>query len=278
MPQTEKAKQASQQNQQEAPQEQNRQAEALKEALAPLMATVKALQADKEQEAADKIATQETARQAKLDKDADIAAMLSDPNTSDAGEDKFEQMTKRQIVDLLASAMETALEANAVKIKSDIGQSKAKDDEKIAVIEKAVYAILGKMGVKDSRDKHKDFDDYQDAISKIMGEIPGITFERAYVLAKGEAGAKGAHKSETDSEKPTDTAWQPQGRAQGGVLPNQNALQAIADRGRESREEATVTKSGTVGIRNIINAGINKVMAANEQQSLTICNLLQEVT
>lgn len=213
---------------------------------------------------ADKAAAQEAARQAQLNKDADIATMLSDTNTADAGEDKLEQMSKRQIVDLLAGAMETALEANAVKIKNDIGHSKAKDDEKIAVIEKAVYAILGKMGVQESRGKHKDFDDYKDDISKIMGEIPGITFERAYVLAKGEAGAKGTHKSETDSEKPTNTPWQPQGGAQGGVIPNQTALQTIADRGRESRENAAVTKSGTVGIRNIINAGIDKVMAANE--------------
>ena len=263
MAKTTNAQQASQKSQ-EDPQEQNQQSEALKELLAPLVATVKQLQSDKEQEVADKAAVLEAARQKKLNEDADIAAMLSDPDTSDVGDDKFEQMSKRQMVDLLAGAMETALEANAVKIKSDIGQSKAKDDEKIAVIEKAVYAILGKMGVQESRGKHKDFDDHKDAISKIMGEIPGITFERAYVLAKGEAGAKGAHKSETDSEKPSNEGWQPQGGAQGGVLPNQNALQAIADRGRESREEATMTKSGTIGIRNIINAGIDKAMTAKE--------------
>ena len=265
MPKTENAKQAGQQTQEDSQnQEQNQQSEALTKLLAPLVETVKQLQADKEQEAADKTAVAEAARQAQLNKDADIQAMLSDDNVADAGDDKFEQMTKRQIVDLLAGAMETALEANAVKIKSDIGQSKVEDDKKIAVIEKAVYAILGKMGVQESRGKHKDFDDHKDAISKIMGEIPGITFERAYVLAKGEAGAKGAHKSETDSEKPTNAGWTPQGGAQGGVLPNQNALQAIADRGRESREEATMTKSGTIGIRNIIKAGIDKAMASNE--------------
>lgn len=261
MTQTDKAKEASQK---EAMQEQNQQSEALTKLLAPLVETVKRLEADKAQEAADKVATQEAARQVQLDKDADITAMLSDTDTSDAGEDKFEQMSKRQIVDLLAGAMETALEANAVKIKSDIGQSKAKDNEKIAVIEKAVYAILGKMGVQESRGKHKDFDDHKDAISKIMGEIPGITFERAYKVAKFEAAEKGTHKSETDSEKPSNAGWTPEGGTQGGVLPNQNALQAIADRGRESREGAAVTKSGTVGIRNIINAGVEKVMAAKE--------------
>ena len=253
MTQTEKAKQASQQSQ-EGSQEQNQQSEALTKLLAPLVETVKQLQADKEQEAADKTAAHEAARQVQLDKDADIATMLSDTNVVDTGDDKFEQMSKRQIVDLLAGAMETALEANAVKIKNDICQSKAKDDEKIAVIEKAVYAILGKMGVQESRSKHKDFDEHKDAISKIMGEIPGITFERAYVLAKGEAGARGTHKSETDSEKPTNAGWQPQG----GVIPNQTALQAIADRGRESREETAVTKSGTVGFRNIVSAALEK--------------------
>lgn len=268
MPQTEKAKQAGQQNQetqQNQSQEQNQSMsmEALAKLLAPLTETVAQLKADKEQAVANQVAAQEAAQQEKLNKEADIAGMLGNVDLSETGDDKYENLSKRQLVDVLAGAMDTALEANATKIKGDIAKTMSADNKKVAVIEKTVMAILGKMGVDESRGKHKDFDDHKDAISKIMGEVPGISFERAYLLAKSEAAGELPPKSQIETEKPTDGGWSSQ-QAQGGTLPNQNALQTIADRGRESREDAAVTKSGTVGIRNIINAGLDKVMAAKE--------------
>ena len=269
MPQTDKAKQASQQKQEDTQnQEQNQSAsmDALAKLLAPLTETVAQLKADKEQEAAKEAAAKEAARQAKLNKDVDIASMLDDVDLSDAGTgtgDKYENLSKRQLVDVLAGAMETALEANATQIKSDVAKTMSPGTEKVELIEKVVTAILGKMGVEESRSKHKDFDDYKDAISKIMGEVPGISFDRAYLLAKSEAAGKLPPKGQIDSEKPDNAGWSPN-PAQGGVIPNQNALQMIADRGKEAREDAAVTKSGTVGIRNIISAGIDRVQAAKE--------------
>ncbi len=262
MGQTQKAQQnqASQKESQE--QNQSQPMEELTKLLAPLVETVAQLKADKEQETASQAAAQEAARQAKLNKDADISGMLGDADLSEnSTDDKYESMSKRQLVDMLAGVMETALEANATQIKGDIANTISKDTEKVDLIEKTVMAILGKMGVQESRSKHSDFDDHKDAISKIMGEVPGISFERAYVLAKGEAAGKLPPKGQIDTEKPDNAGWSPES-AQGGALPNQNALQAIADRGRESREDKAVTQSGTVGIRNIIKAGAEK--AVNE--------------
>ncbi len=257
MTQTAKAQQ-NQANQKES-QEQNQapSMEELTKLLSPLVETVAQLKADKEQVALNQAEAQEAAQQAKLNKDADIAGMLEEANLSETGgDDKYENLSKRQLVEVLTGAMETALEANATKIKVDIAKSLSEDNKKVDVIEKTVMAILGKMGVAESRGKHEDFDDHKDAISNIMGEIPGITFERAYLLAKSEKAGELPPKGQIDTEKPDNQTWSPQG----GALPNQNALQTIADRGRLSREDSTATKNGTVGIRNIIDAGVNKAV------------------
>ncbi len=235
--------------------------ETLQKILTPMAEAIAQLKTDKAAEATASAEAQEAARQAQLNKDVDISGMLKDVDAGGTGDDVFEQMSKRQLVDILSGAMETALEANATKIKSDISQSLTPGTERVDAMEKAVYAILGKLGADDSRSKHDDFDEYAEGISKIMGDTPGITYERAYLIAKGEAAGKLPPKGQIDSEKPTDSSWSP-GAAQGGTLPNQGTLQQIADRGSESREESSRTTSGTVGIRNIINDGVNKAVDA----------------
>ena len=263
MVQTAKAQQ-NQENQKES-QEQNQapSMEALTKLLAPLTETVAQLKADKEQVIAEKAATQEAARQAQLDKDADISGMLDDVNVSDDGDDKYEKMSKRQMVEVIAGAVETALEASAVKIKNDIGQSAAEGNKKVDKIENAVMSILGHMGAQETRSKHDDFDDYAEDMSKIMGNVAGLSFDDAYLLAKSKRAGNVAKKSQIDSEKPTDTAWSPNG-AQGGALPTQTALQTMADRGKDARENAAATESGTVGFRNILKAGMDR--AIDEQR------------
>lgn len=239
--------------------------EAMQKLLAPMQETIAQLKADKEAAAAEQLAKAEAARRAQVNKEADIQTMLGNVDTGGTSDDAYENMSKRQLVEIIAGAVETAMEANATKIKNDIGQSLAPSNDKMAVMEKAVMGILGNLGVQEARGKHDDFDDYQEDISKIMGNNPGLTFERAYLLAKSERAGNTATRSQIDSEKPSDSAWAPEA-SQGGTIPNQTALQAIADRGKEARDNAAVTKSGTVGIRNIIAAGVAKVQADKQQQ------------
>ena len=262
MPQTDKAKQAGQQ-QQVDPQNQPvaLTEDTLQKILTPMAEAIAQLKVDKAAEGTAQVAAQEAARQEELNKAADISGMLNEADAAGVGDDKFESMSKRQLVDIIASSVETAMDANATKIKDDISQSLLPSNDKVDAMEKAVYAILGKLGVQDARGKHNDFDNYTEAISKIMGDTPGITYERAYLVAKGEAAGKIAPKGQIDTEKPTDAGW-PSEAAQGGVLPNQGTLQHIADRGSESRQEAVKTTSGVVGMRNIIRDGANKAVDA----------------
>lgn len=263
MSQTEKAKQAGQQESQE--QNQPVSIDALKELLAPLAETVAALKADKEAVSAKASAAQEAARQAQLNKDADLSTMLGEADVSDSGDDKYENMSKRQMMDVLASAVETAMEANATQIKGDIAKSLSPDLSKIGNIEKVLMGIVGNMGVQEARNKHSDFDNYREPISKIMGEVPGISFDRAYLLAKSEAAGKVPPKGQTDTEKPNESTWSPSGN-QGGTIPNQGALQQIADRGKEARDNVEMTKSGTRGFRNILSAHLDNATVGEVRQ------------
>jgi len=265
MAQTEKAKQAGQANQDSQNQNQSTQlTEELQKILAPMQEAITELKASKEQEAQRLAAEAEAKRQAKLNSDADLSTLLGGADVSESEDDKYEKLSKRQLVEVLTGAIETALEANAVKIKDDISQSLSPNKDKMAVMEKAIMGILGHMGVQEARSKHEDFDDYKDEISKIMGENAGLSFDDAYLLAKSRKAGAIPPKSQIDSEKPAGNAWQP-GAPVGGVIPNQSTLQQIADRGNAAREDAGITKSGVVGFRNIVAAGVEKAVGDGRQ-------------
>lgn len=219
------------------------------------------LKADRETE----VSAAEAARQAKLSADTDIASMLDNVDMAGADEDKYEKLSQKQLIEVIAGAVETAMDANSMKLKDEISQTLVPGTNKVMAMEKALMSMLGHAAAQEARGKHEDFDNHSEAITKIMGEVPGITFERAYLLAKSEAAGKTPPKGQVETEKPTDTAWSPQG-AQGGVLPSVSALQAIADRGKEARDNAAVTTSGTVGIRNIISAGVDRMQASKGQE------------
>jgi len=238
--------------------------EALQKLLGPVMETVTQLKAEQEKEAASKLAAVEAAKQAQLNKDADLAAMLDNVDMSEGTEDKYDKLSNRQIIDVIAGAVETAMEANTAKIKNDISQSLKPNADKMVVMERAVMTILGTLGMQETRSKHADFDEHKDEIAKVMGENPALSFEDGYYLAKSRKAGSLPPSGQINTEKPTDSVW-PQENA-GAVVPNQAALQEMADRGRESRDDTAVTKSGTVGIRNIIAVGMEKVGVGSKRQ------------
>jgi len=236
--------------------------EVLQNLLAPVMQELNQLKADKEAEIAAKAKAaqdkKDAERASQLAKDSDIGKMLEDLGDDTAAEDKYDKLSNRQLIDVIAKAVETAMAANAARIKDEIGQTAAPSGEKVAALEKAVMGIYGTMMVQEARGKYEDFDKYQNEISKIMGETPSLSFEQAYLIAKGQAAGKVPAKKETDSEKPADFGTLPQGP--GAIVPNQGALQTMADRGTAAREGAPA-KSGIVGFRDILSAGIDEAMA-----------------
>jgi hypothetical protein len=228
----------------------------------PLAEAVAQLKADREAEIAAEAAAakrkQDAERAAQLANESDISKMLEGMGDDATGEDKYDKLSNRQLIDVIAKAVETAMAANAAKIKDEIGQTAAPSGEKVAALEKAVMGIYGTMMVQEARGKYEDFDKYQNEISKIMGETPSLSFEQAYLIAKGQAAGKVPAKKETDSEKPADFGTLPQGP--GAIVPNASAMQTMADRGRAAREGGPA-KSGIVGFREILSAGIDEAMA-----------------
>jgi len=172
-------------------------------------------------------------------------------------DNKYENMSKRQIVEVIASAVETALEANVARVKDEVSQSTSDSDKKIADIEKVLMAIVGNLGQSEVRSKHVDYDSYQADIAKIMGGQPGLGFEDAYYIAKSRRTEGIPPSNQTDTEKPGDTVGVLPG-GPGAVIPNQSALQTMADRGTASREGSV--KSGIVAFRDMVNAAADKIV------------------
>jgi len=148
-------------------------------------------------------------------------------------EDKYEDMSKKQIVDLITGAVETALDAQTNSLRSEFSNATTPDAGRMKAIEQTVMGVVAKLASDESRQKHEDFDAYAPAISKIMGEIPNIGFEDAYLIAKSRAAGTVQPQTQINTEKPTIPAGV---QNPGGVLPNQTTLQTIADRGSSHRE------------------------------------------
>lgn len=148
-------------------------------------------------------------------------------------DDKYEDMSKKQIVDIISSAVETALDTQANNLRTEFSNTAAPGTDRMKAIEQTVMGVVAKLASDESRAKHNDFDAHAPAIAKIMGEIPNIGFEDAYLIAKSRAAGTVPPQTQIDTEKPASYA---DVQNPGGVLPNQTTLQTIADRGNAARD------------------------------------------
>ena len=235
----------------------------------PLQQEIRRLNEEKQaaaQAAADKAKEE---RQAQLDKD--LETIMQEASGSQTGDDPFANMSNKQLVDVIASAVETAMGAQAEKIKSEIGQVTAPNNDKIGKLENTLVAILSKLSADETRAKFNDFDQYAPDIAKIMGEYPGLDYEKAYYIAKSEKAGSVPPQTQMYSEKPVDFATMPMQTNAGAVLPTQTMLQTIADRGRESRGDAPsagtqgAAQGGVMGFRSLVQSAAARQAQSRQQ-------------
>ena len=165
--------------------------------------------------------------------------------------DKYEQLTNRELVDIVANAVETSIEAKSKQLANTIEGKIGDLSSQLIGTQKAVMSIATTIDAKDVANKHSDFDKYQKAAATIMQDTPGISVERAYLLAKAEAAAELPAKNELERERPNNV-----------ISRSHVDNTADTDERRERQgTSASKRKTGTAGIRDIINAGIDKVMS-----------------
>ena len=185
---------------------------------------------------------------AKLAEDADLKRILS-MNDRDDG---IEGLSNKELIGVIADSIEKALDARQ-KQQNQILNNQVQDlSAEISKTQRAIMQVATNIDVRDVRGKYTDFDKYQKAAAEIMQDNPTLSVEQAYKLAKAEDYTNVPSKQQLDRERPDTTIRRsPVDR----TAESEEGLERVKQSASEGR------KSGIVGVRDIINAGLDKIMS-----------------
>jgi hypothetical protein len=137
---------------------------------------------------------------AKIKEAADIKALLTD--IEGEGDDKYADLTPKEILDIVADAFETSIDAKTKLAIADNAGPMEELNKKMDSIQQYLVQKEAQTGVQEARQKFSDFDEFKDDMEAVWERYPGISVDDAYVLAKGLKAGKLPPKGVVDSEKP----------------------------------------------------------------------------
>jgi hypothetical protein len=235
-------------------------------ALQPLQQTVAALRQEQESQRQRQQADLEAKRKQELDRGVDLSSLL-DGIVNDASansDDKYDQLKPRQVIDVMSTAFETAIEANNRKIKEELGTGTSEITQQLTGLQQAVMALLANQGIAQAKSQFNDFDQYRPAIAEVIKQYPGLSMEDAYVLAKGRSAGKTPPANVVATERPDSSATRPTNRAV-NTNATDDPMAVIAARGRAQREGSPVS-GGIASFRSIVSAGLDRALANTRTQ------------
>ncbi len=178
-----------------------------------------------------------------LDLSEDIGKKL--PNIDP--EDKYENLSKKQIVDVICDVVEDALRKQQEYVKKDISESLQPELKKLSNVEQLAMKLVASMGVNDARSKFNDFDAFREPIGRIIDKYPNMSFEDAYLLAKSKSATKVPPAKMMETEKPVNTTAVP------GM--------SFSDRQDDRRNEINSgSANGVLGFRQAVFSAIDKLI------------------
>lgn len=96
----------------------------------------------------------------------------------------IESLTNSELLDLVGNVVDQYVTARSDTLKEELQQSSSGMAEQLKKTNIALSQLLVRQTVADARAKHPDLDQYMEGIVKLMDDTPGLTLEKAYVLAK----------------------------------------------------------------------------------------------
>jgi hypothetical protein len=195
-----------------------------------------------------------------LKAERDIKGLMAELTGENAppGEDKFESMSKKQIVDTLVSAIETKDAAQQQVIMDAIQQAQKVNDPKLEALTKGLMAVMAKLSVTETRNKFPDFDAHRQDIASVLNEYPTMNPADAYLLAKSRKAGDMPPVSELDTEKPGAVDLTVRMPQRGMPSMTEDEMASVANRGRQARSPS-VTR-GVQSFRSLIDAAAEKVV------------------
>lgn len=197
-----------------------------------------------------------------LRKDADLKGALSD--ISDA-EDKLEALTNKELIGLIAEAVEKSSEAKQRQMLGLVDSRLSELDGNLKNTQSAIMKIATTMDVKEVRGSHTDFDAYQKEAAELMQQNPGLSVKNAYLLAKAQALEKTPSKQNTDRERPDSTMSRSTVDRTAEATERRSRQSSSVSDARSNRREEHDVSSGVVGFRAILDAGIDRYLAGREE-------------
>jgi len=189
--------------------DQSQPAPASKQELEFLKAQVTSLQGQLQQS---NLAKEETKLQAEanalkqeedsLREEADLRKTLKDmlPATSSDELGNAQELSQKDMMEVMADAVGKSAEAQAKLIMSEVGKMVQGTDDKILRTQKALVEVMAGLDVNQTRSQFEDFDTYREEIAGIMGRT-NLSTKEAYLLAKASKESLAPSK-DTHSERP----------------------------------------------------------------------------
>lgn len=223
------------------------------EQMSLLKAQVNDLQRQLQVERDEKTREAEMAERAKRQAMARDLAEKSKVTKQVKGVDNLEELSNKELVDILASAVDESSSANMQQIVNAVEQKIRESDEKLDLTNKVLMKVLAKMDVEDTRKKFPDFDEYRQEVADVMERIPGITSEEAMILAKSKRAGSNPPAKSVETERPNQAT--------------SRSAQQLADNidQLERRDETRSARSGVRSFRDIVNKGAEKVISSRRQ-------------
>jgi citrate synthase len=224
--------------------------QALGQVLAPLQGAILGLQQELQSVKQSQTVQSASDEQDKLHKQADLKSLLEELDAPE--EDKTDQMTPKQVLDVVGNAMQTAMEANNRLLQQRIDATPKPLEEKIDKLGQAVTALLAARQIDTAKGQYSDWDALKPQTAAVLQRYPGMEMGDAYKLAKMEQLlASGAQQQQqAASEKPTNVVTSSETDPYAIV-----AARAAAARGDAPRQ-------GVVDYRGILAGAAEKVLSS----------------
>jgi hypothetical protein len=144
----------------------------------------------------------------------DLDKSVSDKLPPENADERFENLSKKQLVEVMCNAMEDALCKQQEVMKKDITKSFEPSIKKLDDVERLAMKMVASMSISDIRSKYKDFDQHKESVGKTLERYPGMSIEDAYILAKSKTAGSVPPAKQMETEKTSGVMTLPTRAAQ----------------------------------------------------------------
>ncbi len=215
-------------------------------------------------------AAEEVKAKKQLDMEANLKDLLGGPapaqddeesNSGNSGKG-VNDMDNSQLLDLIAGAVDGAINAKITQATNDVAEQLKVSDGKLSQMMTMVGQMTAKASIADARSEHPDFEKYREDTLRVLAKYPAMDIKDAFYMAKGQKVGNTPAASELETERPTDT---PYGSMAGASVPRVDPTNDLSYRSKRSQpvpvaNANTSPAQGIQGFRGMLNAALDKVI------------------